>query len=152
ECIRTLQAAGFGVWAAVPPSRGTEDAELPQLPLDRLPFETPMALLFGSEARGVSASALSMCNGRFTVPLSGLSESLNVSVCVAVCVHYGALQRRKTLETGQTSDMRGEEVNQLLESYADRSLDHHFAANLRSQRSLHRAGVQHRLEEPRGNG
>ena len=24
------------------------------------------------------------------------------------------------------------------------SLDHHFAANLRSQRSLHRAGVQHR--------
>eukprot|EP00435_Cladocopium_sp_Y103_P066816 s370_g29.t1 len=73
ECIRTLQAAGFGVWAAVPPSRGTEDAEQP---LDRLPFEMPTALLFGSEARGVSAAALSMCDGRFTVPLSGLSESL----------------------------------------------------------------------------
>ena len=37
-------------------------------------------------------------------------QGLNVSVCVAVCVHYGALQRRKMLETGQTSDMHGEEA------------------------------------------
>eukprot|EP00435_Cladocopium_sp_Y103_P065360 s370_g27.t1 len=51
------------------------------------------------------------------VPTTGL----NVSVCVAVCVHYGALQRRKMLQTGQTSDMHGQEVDQLLESYADRS-------------------------------
>ena len=29
-----------------------------------------------TQARGVSADALSMCDGRFTVPLSGLSESL----------------------------------------------------------------------------
>jgi hypothetical protein len=43
-------------------------------------------------------------------PLDPLAWGLNVSVCVAVCVHYGALQRRKTLETGQTSDMRGEEA------------------------------------------
>ena len=37
-------------------------------------------------------------------------QGLNVSVCVAVCVHYGALQRRKMLETGQTSDMHGKEA------------------------------------------
>jgi hypothetical protein len=36
------------------------DAELPQLPLDRLPFETPTALLFGSEVLGSDHPAVEM--------------------------------------------------------------------------------------------
>ena len=35
-------------------------------------------------------------------------QGLNVSVCVAVCVHYGALQRRKMFE--KTSDMPGDQA------------------------------------------
>eukprot|EP00434_Breviolum_minutum_P035379 symbB.v1.2.031316.t1/scaffold3623.1/size53121/2 len=73
ECIETLQSDGFGVWAAVPPSRS--DTGNVELSLDQLPFETKTALLFGSEARGVSTEALRLCDGRFTVPLHGLSES-----------------------------------------------------------------------------
>ncbi|CAK9021571.1 unnamed protein product [Durusdinium trenchii] len=73
ECIKSLQAAGFGVWAAVPPQQAGGRR---LMPLDELCFGGKTALLFGSEARGVSTKAVESCDGCFTVPLFGLSESL----------------------------------------------------------------------------
>ncbi|CAJ1399421.1 unnamed protein product [Effrenium voratum] len=133
ECVESLQACGFRVFAAMPPSFGFSQTSLP---LESFSFESPTALLFGSEARGVSDAALGCCDGAFTVPLVGLSESLNVSVCCGLCAHFGALARRQALKLGPAEgDLAAPEVEALLESYAQRSLDHRFAARLRATRS-----------------
>ncbi|CAJ1434916.1 unnamed protein product [Effrenium voratum] len=127
------EACGFRVFAAMPPSFGFSQTSLP---LESFSFESPTALLFGSEARGVSDAALGCCDGAFTVPLVGLSESLNVSVCCGLCAHFGALARRQALKLGPAEgDLAAPEVEALLESYAQRSLDHRFAARLRATRS-----------------
>jgi tRNA (guanosine-2'-O-)-methyltransferase len=46
----------------------------------------PTALLFGNELRGVSKEALEHCDQKVTIPMSGFTESLNISVSVAICL------------------------------------------------------------------
>eukprot|EP00439_Symbiodinium_sp_Y106_P061082 s511_g9.t1 len=87
-------------------------------------------------AWGVSAAALDLCDAAFTVPLPGLSESLNVSVAVAVCAHFAAFRRREALAlAAHESDLEPREVEELQKSYAERSRDRRFAASLRASRA-----------------
>jgi tRNA (guanosine-2'-O-)-methyltransferase len=53
-------------------------------PVTRLPVEQPLCLVFGNEQRGLSAAARSACDRLFHVPMVGMSESLNLSVCAAI--------------------------------------------------------------------
>ncbi|CAE8609510.1 unnamed protein product [Polarella glacialis] len=142
ECIATLQAQGFVVLAAVPPGGGAAAAAggytrcVEPLALEDLEFSRPAALLFGSEARGVSPAALEAADGTFTIPLPGLSESLNVSVAVAVCCHFARHGRRQHLglAPGQ-GDQSAAAAEALAASYVSRGLDRRFAASLRCGRS-----------------
>merc|ERR1712032_756492 len=100
-----LKDAGFQVLAAMPPARAENSAtqqdsatssSIP-IALDDVDFAVPTALVFGNERHGVSAAMVAACDGAFTVPLPGLSESLNVSVAVAVCCHFARHRRSKVL-------------------------------------------------------
>merc|ERR1712241_303158 len=114
---------------------GSAAVQLPT-PLEQLDFATPTALVFGNEARGVSASLLSACDGAFTVPLPGLSESLNVSVAAAVCCHFGRHQRAQALGLGPgCGDLAREEIDRLVASYEQRGRQHGFTAKVRCSRS-----------------
>lgn len=53
----------------------------------------PTALLFGNEDEGVSAEALALCDGNFTIPQVGFAESLNISVACAVSLFEARRQR-----------------------------------------------------------
>lgn len=53
----------------------------------------PTALIFGNERLGVSTELLAVCDGTFTIPMYGLTESLNVSVAAAVALHFGRVAR-----------------------------------------------------------
>lgn len=53
----------------------------------------PTALLFGNEDEGVSAEALALCDGNFTIPQVGFAESLNISVACAVTLFEARRQR-----------------------------------------------------------
>ncbi|CAE7261892.1 trmH [Symbiodinium natans] len=131
ECLTSLKASQHALLAAVPPGKGRQP-----LPLESLRFDRPTALLFGSEAWGISSEALELCDATFTVPLPGLSESLNVSVAVAVCVHFAAFRRREALGLApHEGDLQLEEVEELQESYAERSRENRFAASLRASRA-----------------
>lgn len=55
-----------------------------------------LCLLFGNENRGLSAAALSACHGIFTIPMYGMSESLNLSVSAAIAL-YDTTQRKRAL-------------------------------------------------------
>merc|ERR1712129_544745 len=82
------------------------------------------------------------CDGAFTVPLSGLSESLNVSVAVAVCCHFGRQRRVEALHLPRGSgDLSPVEVSALAESYLQRGREPGFTASVRSKRSKRREGT-----------
>jgi tRNA (guanosine-2'-O-)-methyltransferase len=82
SCLRYLQRAGFACWAAVPPQRHAAEQSGPPLGTG-----SPLALVFGNEHAGLSASALSFCPHRFAIPMHGFTESLNLSVSVAISLY-----------------------------------------------------------------
>lgn len=67
------------------------------LPLASLPVDRPLCLVFGNEAAGLSEEARAACDLRFTIPMFGMSESLNVSVSAAIAVHDVLTRRRDVL-------------------------------------------------------
>lgn len=81
-----LKARGFRVYVA----DLAEDSFTPET----LPVDEPLAVVFGSEARGVSDTARTMADGVVTVPMLGLTESLNVSVSAAILLRAVADRRR----------------------------------------------------------
>ncbi len=78
DCLTSLKQQGYRIVAATPHET--------QKSLYDLSIETPTALLFGSEKKGVSAKALELADECITVPMVGFTESFNLSVCAALCL------------------------------------------------------------------
>lgn len=77
--INTLKEQGYRIIAATPhPSACT----LPNLPINK-----KMALVFGSELEGLSPAVHQLADEFVTVPMHGFTQSFNVSVCAAICLH-----------------------------------------------------------------
>lgn len=76
-CVAQLRAAGYAIYVA-DPAEGS-------MSVDEIPIhDKPVALLFGNERHGVSAAAKQLSDGCVRVPMYGFTESLNVSVSVAL--------------------------------------------------------------------
>ena len=60
-------------------------------------YDFPAAFVLGNEALGISADALSLCDGFVSLPAFGVKNSINVGNCGAVilfdCVRRFALER-----------------------------------------------------------
>jgi 23S rRNA (guanosine2251-2'-O)-methyltransferase len=54
-----------------------------------------VALVFGSEGKGVRPGVRRACDDAFSIPLAGRIESLNVSVAAGVALFEAARQRRE---------------------------------------------------------
>jgi tRNA (guanosine-2'-O-)-methyltransferase len=78
ECLEELRAKGFRLVATAPRA----DA----LPLEELPLDRPLAVIFGTEKEGLSATALAEADLAMQVPMFGFVESFNISVCAALCL------------------------------------------------------------------
>jgi tRNA G18 (ribose-2'-O)-methylase SpoU len=57
-------------------------------------FTGPTAIVFGSEARGLSRAYLQLCDTRVRIPMVGSATSLNVSVAASI-VFYEVLRQRR---------------------------------------------------------
>jgi len=86
EAIDELRARGFAIYVA---DLGAEAFSPDTLPLDR-----PVAVIFGGEVAGISDAARSRADGTLTVPMRGLTESLNVA-SAATCALYRLAERRR---------------------------------------------------------
>jgi tRNA (guanosine-2'-O-)-methyltransferase len=84
-CYARLRAEGFSILVTSigPDSRPLYDWDLRQ----------PVALVLGNEMRGVSAEARDMADGAILIPMTGMVQSLNVSVACAVCLYEAFRQR-----------------------------------------------------------
>lgn len=83
--IRTLKTEGYQVVAAHL-RESTADYR-------RVDYTRPTALLLGSELRGVSDDAAALADCQASLPMRGLSTSLNVSVAAALFLYEAARQR-----------------------------------------------------------
>jgi len=80
KCIDTLKEKGYKVIATTPHEKSVciEDLDLTQ----------KTALLFGTELKGLSQTALDNADSYVRIPMYGFTESLNISVTVAVSMFY----------------------------------------------------------------
>lgn len=95
-----LKARDFQVWIADP----VEGA----LPPSEVPVDRPIAVLFGSEIRGVSDEARGLADGVLAVPMRGLTESMNVSAAAALVINTLSERRRAWIGGGDLEPERRE--------------------------------------------
>jgi len=85
--------------------------------LYEMDFTQPTALLFGNEDEGVSAEALALSDGNFTIPQAGFAESLNISVACAISLFEARRQREAQGFYGKKSKFSPDEQQQLFERW-----------------------------------
>ena len=78
-CASSLRSKGFKIAAGLP-NAGVRT-------LSQVPIEQPLAVVFGNEHAGIDDSWHELIDYPFTIPTSGLVESLNISVCAAISLY-----------------------------------------------------------------
>lgn len=117
-CWEELAAAlGPGVRLAAACAAAGEGAA----PLAEVPVDRPLCLVFGNEGEGLSAAARRQCDLRFSIPMVGMSESLNVSAAAAIALHDVLTRRRALL--GAAGDLPPGRREALRARWTSRSLD-----------------------------
>ncbi|OGD22743.1 MAG: hypothetical protein A2W03_04100 [Candidatus Aminicenantes bacterium RBG_16_63_16] len=85
ECLPHLKKAGLKVAVT-----HLGESALPPSAVD---YTQPLAVVFGSEAAGVSARALKYADYEIRIPMFGMVQSLNLSVSVAIILYEAMRQR-----------------------------------------------------------
>lgn len=109
-CLGYLAGAGFSCWAAMPPPLHARAADRIEVSVER-----PVALVFGNEHEGLTPRALALCPKRFSIPMHGFSESLNLSVSVSLAAREVVARRRAAL--GRLGDLSPRALAQLRAFY-----------------------------------
>ena len=78
-CFNQLRNEGYKILVADPDADG--------IPVHDISVnEGKLALMFGNELHGASKTSLDNCDVKVRIPMYGFTESLNISVSVAICL------------------------------------------------------------------
>lgn len=113
ECAADLKDQGFRIAGAVPTATSCS--------LNDLPLDKPLAVVFGNERDGIHEEWRKHLDETFAIPMVGLVESLNISVCAAVTLHHLTRTARETLPA-ETYFLSPAERNQLLGQWVCRQI------------------------------
>jgi tRNA (guanosine-2'-O-)-methyltransferase len=111
SCLHSLKTQGYTLVATTPHK---DDVNL-----EDYDFSKPTALLFGTEKEGLTPTALEMADVYMKVPMVGFTESLNISVCAAVCLHHLSWKLR---QSGMNHSLGDSEYWELLYDWVRTSL------------------------------
>jgi tRNA (guanosine-2'-O-)-methyltransferase len=100
--------------------------------LEELPADRPLLLLFGNEGEGLSRDARDACDFRFRIPMVGMSESMNLSVCGALALY--SVTRARRAQLGRPGDLDGERLDYERARYYARSVERRLLDGLMAQR------------------
>jgi len=89
QALESLKKRGFRIVAASPHRK---DQLIEEFDLEA----GKTALIFGSELEGLSHTAHEIADEFIRVPMVGFTESLNISVSAAICIHFLASVLRKS--------------------------------------------------------
>jgi tRNA (guanosine-2'-O-)-methyltransferase len=121
-CADLLHARGFRLYAAVPGA---------QMTLSDIDVSQPAALVFGNEHDGLSAEAQAACDATFSIPMTGFTQSFNLSVSVSLGVYETARRRRAFLAAD--GDLPEQERARLRAEWYALSMDRRAATGLVSR-------------------
>ncbi len=107
-CAAHLKAAGYRLAAGFPDQDAT--------PLDQIDISTPLAVVFANERDGADPGWLPHLDVRFTIPMVGLVESLNISVSCAITLY--TLRQALHRQLGQRAYLSDAAVLTLLDEWA----------------------------------
>lgn len=79
KCFNDLKQKGYKLIGTVPDQHAKK--------INLLEIFEPVALIFGTEKEGLSEEAREHCDDFVTVPMYGFTESFNISVSAALCMH-----------------------------------------------------------------
>ncbi len=78
-CFNHLRENGYKIVATDPGEAG--------ISIEEIPIDQKIAILLGNELSGTSNYALSNADATVKIPMYGFTESLNISVSAAICLH-----------------------------------------------------------------
>jgi tRNA (guanosine-2'-O-)-methyltransferase len=78
DCIDRLKSTGYTIVATTPHTENT---------INDLDLSKPIALVFGTERRGISEEVEKMADTFVKIPMYGFTESFNISVSVAIILN-----------------------------------------------------------------
>ncbi|AWW32808.1 TrmH family RNA methyltransferase [Echinicola strongylocentroti] len=78
-CFEELRAQGYKVMATSPHGES--------VPLHELKADQKTALVFGNEHAGVSEEVIQKSDGVVHIPMTGFTESFNISVSASICLY-----------------------------------------------------------------
>jgi len=110
-CIAQLRAGGYRIAVA--------HLDANAVPLREVDPTIPTALVFGNEHAGPSEALLAVADMCIVAPMSGFTQSFNISVAAAIMLHD--LRERRIALRGQHGDLSAAEQEELIAAYCLRS-------------------------------
>lgn len=110
---------------------GVLRAEPAPIHLSKLSLKQPLCLLLGNESTGLTEEAIDHCDTLYCIPMCGMSESLNLSVCAAISLYDTTQQLRQQL--GTNSDLSQEKRMALQAKYYGNSVSPRLLRKLFSE-------------------
>lgn len=96
ECIKTLRSKGYRIVATSPHNNSQM--------LDDFDITKPAAIFFGTEKKGLSDEVLEQADATLKIPMTGFTESLNISVAAAIILHVLTQKLKNSNINWQLSD------------------------------------------------
>lgn len=79
DAVGVLKRAGYRIVATVPSKQAVS--------IDQISLDNKLVLIFGTEEQGIMPETMQHVDEYVTIPMYGFTQSFNVSVSVALCVH-----------------------------------------------------------------
>lgn len=114
EGLRSLKQKGFALYAAHFSEKAV-DFRQPD-------YTRPTAIVLGTEKFGVSEEALAECDGEILIPMTGMTQSLNVSVATALIL-YEAQRQRQAAKMYEPRSLEEEPWKSLSEQWIEREME-----------------------------
>jgi tRNA (guanosine-2'-O-)-methyltransferase len=111
KCYSSLRKQGFKIYSSLL----AKDA----LNLYDIDLTEKTALVMGNEHRGISKEAAEMADAVFYIPMTGMIQSLNVSVAAAVSL-YEAYRQRKNKGMYDKSELSDFEIENMIDEWCDK--------------------------------
>ncbi len=102
ECVQALKDEGYQI--VVTHLEGS-------IPLSDVDFTKKTAIVLGNERDGVTDEMVELADVKIRVPMVGMVQSFNISVCAAICLYHGIQARHEAFGAG--GDLTEEEKQSL---------------------------------------
>lgn len=102
EAFETLRSQGYKIVATSPHKN--------DLMIHDLPIDDKIALVFGTERRGLSEIAINNADAYVKIPMYGFTESFNISVSAAMSVYYLSEKIRNSTVNWKLSEEEIQEI------------------------------------------